>query len=60
MINGKLVDPNEAELTIIQDLQASQEEGAEAQQRLASIEDQISDKVQELAVTKEAFEAEYQ
>jgi hypothetical protein len=59
-INGKQVDPNEAVKTIDQDLQASQEQEEVAQQRLSSIEEQISDKVQEQTMTVEAFQAEIQ
>ena len=59
-INGKQVDPNEAVKTIDQDLQESQEQEEVAQQRLSSIEEQISDKVQEQTMTVEAFQAEIQ
>jgi hypothetical protein len=57
-INGKQVDPNEVVQTIDQDLQESQEQEEVAQQRLSSIEEQISDKVQEQTLTIEAFQAE--
>jgi hypothetical protein len=57
-INGEQVDPNEAVKTINQDLQESREQQEVAQQRLSSIKEQISDKVQEQTMTNEAFQAE--
>jgi hypothetical protein len=55
-IDGKQVDLNDAAQMIEEDLEASQAQEAEAQQRLSSIQEQISDKVQEQAA--EAREAE--
>jgi hypothetical protein len=57
-IDGKQVSLNDAAQKIDEDLQASQAQEAEAQQRLSFIQEQISDKVQEQAA--EAREAEMQ
>jgi hypothetical protein len=57
-IDGKQVSLNDAAQKIDEDLQASQAQEAEAQQRLSYVQEQISDKVQEQAA--EAREAEMQ
>lgn len=57
-IDGKQVSLNDAAQKIDEDLQASQAQEAEAQQRLSYIQEQISDKEQEQAA--EAREAEIQ
>lgn len=59
-IGGKQVSLTDATQQIDEDLQASQEEGVEAQQRLSSVEEQISAKEQEQTLTVEAFQAEIQ